>query len=90
MKTRLLVAVCAAVVLAGGATSANQDALAPEPGAPAGTPESRLNEGLARVGTGDWSGAEAAFRDAIRLRSAFPEAWNGLGHALRKQTKYDE
>src|SRR3989449_8906637 len=31
-----------------------------------------------------------AYREATRVRPAFPEAWNGLGHALRKRGKFEE
>lgn len=60
------------------------------PAAPQGTAESKLGEGFALANEKDWGGAEAAFREAIRLHAAFPEAWNGLGHALRRQKKYEE
>jgi tetratricopeptide (TPR) repeat protein len=92
MKLGIVLILLAGVVLGSPATWADQDAPlnAPdEPGA-AATPESRLNDGLALADKQDWRGAEAAFRDALRLRSAFPEAWNGLGHALRMQKNYPE
>ena len=38
----------------------------------------------------DWKEAEAAFRRALDLRAAFPEAWNELGYALRQQGRYPE
>src|SRR5262249_3948043 len=50
----------------------------------------RYNEGEARAAKHDWPGAEAAYRDATRLKPAFPEAWNGLGHALKNLKRYDE
>jgi tetratricopeptide (TPR) repeat protein len=43
----------------------------------------------ARV-AGDWKAAESAFRRAIALRRAFPDAWNELGYALRHQGRYAE
>jgi Flp pilus assembly protein TadD len=33
----------------------------------------------------DWKAATDAFRRAVALRPAFPEAWNELGFALRNQ-----
>jgi cytochrome c-type biogenesis protein CcmH/NrfG len=92
MKLGIVLIILAGVVLGSPAARADQDQFmqAPdEPGA-AATPESRLNDGLALADKQDWRGAEAAFRDAIRLRAAFPEAWNGLGHALRMQKNYPE
>jgi tetratricopeptide (TPR) repeat protein len=36
----------------------------------------------------DWGAAADAFRRAVTLRPAFPEAWNELGLALRNQGRY--
>jgi tetratricopeptide (TPR) repeat protein len=47
------------------------------------------NEGLALSNDGDWQGAEEKYRAAIRDDRAIPEAWNGLGHALKMQRRYD-
>jgi len=87
-----VILIVASVVLWSGVVVANHDDLVNAPDEPtaAPTPESRLNDGLVLAEKRDWPGAEAAFRDAIGLRSAFPEAWNGLGHALRMQKKYTE
>jgi len=60
----------------------------PRPAAP--PPEARYNEGLAHARRGEWNAAEAAYRDALRGRAAFPEAWNGLGYVLRHQGRYEE
>jgi tetratricopeptide (TPR) repeat protein len=54
------------------------------------TPEDRYNEGRAFVQNKQWGAAEDSYREAIKLRAAFPEAWNGLGYALRNQKKYEE
>ena len=62
---------------------------AARPTLPASSPEARYEEGVTLTKRNDWSGAERAYRDAIRLRPAFPEAWNGLGYALRKQGRYE-
>src|SRR5256714_1217684 len=52
--------------------------------------ESRFDQGQALARQSDWAGAEQAYREATRVRPAFPEAWNGLGHALRKRGKFEE
>lgn len=57
---------------------------------PAVSAEARYNQGLAFAKKNEWVRAEEAYRDALRIRSAFPEAWNGLGHALRKQERFDD
>jgi tetratricopeptide (TPR) repeat protein len=54
------------------------------------TAEDRYNEGRAFGEKKQWGAAEDSYREAIKLRSAFPEAWNGLGYALRNQKKYEE
>ena len=74
---------------AGGAR-ANPDELLPKSAAPTGSAESRFGDGQVLAEKQDWTGAEEAYRDAIGLRAEFPEAWNGLGHALRMQKKYEE
>jgi len=65
---------------------------APRGGAPATMhpPEAQYNDGLAAAKRRDWKAAEGAYRDALRGRPAFPEAWNGLGYVLRHQGRYDE
>src|SRR5262249_30733058 len=62
----------------------------PQAGAPGMTAEARYNEGVALAAKNDWKGAETAYRDATRLKPNFPEAWNGLGHALKNERRYDE
>ena len=47
------------------------------------------NEGLALSNAGDWQRAEEKYRAAIRADRGIPEAWNGLGHALKMQRRYD-
>ena len=47
------------------------------------------NEGIALSNAGDWQGAEGKYRAAIRADRKIPEAWNGLGHALKMQRRYD-
>jgi Tfp pilus assembly protein PilF len=79
-----------AVLGGSGRARANPDELLPKSAAPSGSAESRFGDGQGLAERQDWTGAEEAYRDAIRLRAEFPEAWNGLGHALRRQMKYDE
>jgi tetratricopeptide (TPR) repeat protein len=57
---------------------------------PGTSPEAIYNRGLARANAGDFVAAEAAYREALRLNDKLPEAWNGLGHALKKQQRYKE
>ena len=52
--------------------------------------KSRLNDGIKLAKKKDWAGAEAAYRDSLRLDPGPPEAWNGLGYALRNQKNYPE
>jgi tetratricopeptide (TPR) repeat protein len=63
----------------------------PEP-SPKGTPSavSVYNRGLRLAEGGDFLGAETAYRQAIALDTTLPEAWNGLGHSLKKQKRYPE
>ena len=85
-----LVLVSAVLLLATGA-AANPDDDVSTPAPPAAvTAESRFNQGQALARQNDWAGAEQAYREATQLRPAFPEAWNGLGHALRKRGALEE
>src|SRR5262249_45403627 len=56
----------------------------------AASPEMLYNSGVQASAKGDWKQAEAAYRRAIEARDQFPEAWNGLGHALKKQRRFGE
>jgi tetratricopeptide (TPR) repeat protein len=56
----------------------------------AATAESEYNRGIRARVTRDWTNAEAAFREALARREAFPEAWSELGFALRNQGRYAE
>jgi len=38
----------------------------------------------------DWPAAADAFRQALNMRPAFPDAWSELGFALRQQGRYTE
>jgi tetratricopeptide (TPR) repeat protein len=52
--------------------------------------DSEYNRGVRARVARDWKGAESAFRSAVALRPVFPDAWNELGYALRKQGRYAE
>jgi len=52
--------------------------------------EQVYNDGLALAGRGDFITAEVRYREAIKLNPKLPEAWNGLGHALKMQRRFDE
>ena len=87
---RTVFIVVAALTMAANAWAAGGEPK-PEPtGTPGLSPESRYNAGLALTRRDDWKGAEQKFREAIRLKSDFPEAWNELGHALKNQERYEE
>ena len=57
---------------------------------PAPSADQEYARGLAAVRAKEWSVAEAAFTRAVQMRPAHPEAWNGLGYALRNQGRYPE
>lgn len=79
-----------ALVAANPDTDVQAPATAPSVTPAAPTAQSRFDQGQALARQSDWAGAATAYREATRLRPAFPEAWNGLGHALRKQGRFDE
>ncbi|HLK12354.1 MAG TPA: tetratricopeptide repeat protein [Candidatus Binatia bacterium] len=54
------------------------------------TAVARYNEGVAFTAKGDWPKAEAAYHEAVMRKPDFPEAWNGLGHALKMQRRFDD
>jgi len=59
-----------------------------------GTPEAEAvetyNKGLQLSDAGDFLGAEKEYRRAIALDPQLPEAWNGLGHSLKRQKRYQD
>jgi cytochrome c-type biogenesis protein CcmH/NrfG len=59
---------------------------------PTATPsaESEYDRGVRARLAKDWNAAVEAFRTAVAMRPAFPEAWNELGFALRNQGRYPE
>jgi serine/threonine protein kinase/TolA-binding protein len=52
--------------------------------------EAAYRLGIALAAQGRHAEAEAAFRDAIRLRPGYPEAYTGLGNALFSQGRHPE
>jgi cytochrome c-type biogenesis protein CcmH/NrfG len=98
MKTGIALALAAQALALSGLAHANDSGPAApafstpavRSAPPARTAEDRYNEGRALAQQKAWSKAEAAYREALRLRGAFPEAWNGLGYALRHQQKYND
>lgn len=92
MKTaiRRAILVLTACALAAGPAGADMTDRNPPPARPAATPaaEKEYGRGIAARNAKDWSAAAGAFRKAVDLRPAYPEAWNELGYALRNQGKY--
>jgi tetratricopeptide (TPR) repeat protein len=83
-----------ALVLTAGPVPADMSPAVPAapPPATGGPPsaERSYNDGLDFAKRGAWARAAGAFERAVQLRDAFPEAWNGLGYALRQQARYPE
>ena len=91
MRLAVMAAVSLSTVLAcSSPLRADSSPPAPVPAAPAATPERFYNDGLQYQKRSDFVRAAQAYREAVRLRDAFPEAWNGLGLALRQQGQYPE
>ena len=57
---------------------------------PAPSAEGEYARGVAATRAKEWSVAAVAFTRAVEMKPAYPEAWNGLGFALRNQGKYAE
>jgi Flp pilus assembly protein TadD len=90
---RLLGAVLAAVLALTPALARGESSgpvVTPPSRSAAPSPEQEYNRGLRARASRDWPAAVGAFRKAVELRPAFPEAWNELGYALRNQGRYDE
>ena len=62
----------------------------PSPLPPAPSAEGEYARGVAATRAKEWSVAAVAFSRAVEMKPAYPEAWNGLGFALRNQGKYAE
>ena len=86
---RVIVALAVCALAAGPAWADSTDRTAP-PARPSATPsaEQEYGRGIAARGAKDWTAAVGAFRKAVTLRPAYPEAWNELGYALRNQGRY--
>jgi tetratricopeptide (TPR) repeat protein len=85
--TILALTVCALAAGPAGAASTDRD---PPPVRPAAAPtaEQEYARGLVARSAKDWPAAVGAFKRAVDLRPAYPEAWNELGYALRNQGRY--
>jgi Flp pilus assembly protein TadD len=92
MRRFVFVAICV-IGLNGSAWAAGGEEDLPTP-KPNGTPqlsgEAKYNEGLAFTRAQDWQRAEISYRAAITLKPELPEAWNELGHALKRQGRLEE
>ena len=90
----IAVALLASATVARGADSGPVAVPPPEPPAVAAKPtvtaEMRYNEGEAFARDKQWKFAESAYTEATKLKPAFPEAWNGLGHTRKMQRKFPE
>jgi len=86
-RAMLVLTACA---LAAGPAGADTTDRNPPPVRPAAAPsaEQEYGRGIAARNAKDWPAAAGAFRKAVDLRAAYPEAWNELGYALRNQAKY--
>jgi tetratricopeptide (TPR) repeat protein len=89
-RTLAVAALATAMLVAPGARASGDDPVRePKPTTSPSPGPHLTNEGIALSKRGDWPAAEAKFRAAIRADRTIPEAWNGLGHALRMQARYD-
>jgi tetratricopeptide (TPR) repeat protein len=75
------------ILLAATAWADGPSPTAAPPGVPASA-ERQFQDGLEAQKKKDWRRAAQAYEAAIKEREVFPEAWNGLGYALRQQGKY--
>jgi tetratricopeptide (TPR) repeat protein len=94
MQTAIRAALVAAMLCAlpvGPARAASTDR-EPPPTRPAAAPtaEQEYGRGIAARSAKDWTAAVGAFKKAVAMRPAYPEAWNELGFALRNQGRYDD
>jgi tetratricopeptide (TPR) repeat protein len=85
-----LLLLVAASTLASAADDPPPAPAAPPPALPSASAETRQQDGLRLAKAKEYGGAERAYRDAIRLRPQYPEAWNGLGYVLRKQGRFED
>ena len=80
------------LALTGGDAFAAGSDREPPPARPAALPtaDQEYGRGIAARNAKDWAAAVGAFRKAVDLRPAYPEAWNELGFALRNQGRYPD
>jgi tetratricopeptide (TPR) repeat protein len=80
------------LVLAAAAPAAAEMTPTPPPSRlpPVPSAEGEYARGVAATRAKEWSVAAVAFSRAVEMKPAYPEAWNGLGFALRNQGKYAE
>ena len=57
---------------------------------PAPSAEHEYRRGVEATRAKEWSVAATAFGRAVEMKPAYPEAWSGLGYALRNQGRYPE
>ena len=78
------------LALVTGEAGADQVDRTPPPVQPSAAPsaEQEYGRGIGARHAKDWTAAVGAFRKAVTLRPAYPEAWNELGYALRNQGRY--
>lgn len=90
--TRLIMGfvVAASIALVQSPGAADGPSPVTAPPSPPATAERHFQEGLDHQKRGDFRRAARAYETALRLREAFPEAWNGLGYSLRQQGKFPE
>jgi len=86
-RAMLVLTACALAAGPAGADSTDRD---PPRSSPVAAPsaEQEYGRGIAARNGKDWRAAAGAFRKAVDLRPAYPEAWNELGYALRNQGRY--
>jgi Flp pilus assembly protein TadD len=91
-KIRRAIFVFAVSALAAGPAWADQTDRSAPAVRPSATPtaEQEYARGITARSAKDWTAAVAAFRKAVNMRPAYPEAWNELGYALRNQGRYPE
>jgi tetratricopeptide (TPR) repeat protein len=80
------------LLLAAAAPAAAEMTPTPAPSRlpPVPSAEGEYARGVAATRAKEWSVAAAAFSRAVEMKPAYPEAWNGLGFALRNQGEYAE
>jgi tetratricopeptide (TPR) repeat protein len=86
----MVVVLLALTVTSGEALAASERDPPPVQPTAAPSAEQEYGRGVAARNAKNWPAAAGAFRKAVDLRPAYPEAWNELGYALRNQGKYPD